>query len=419
MEDLLVNSGYEPTDALEGSDVIVMNTCHIREKASEKVFSELGKIKKYKRRKIAEGKYPAVVVAGCVAKALGEKIFKRAPLTDIIVSGESYHKIAEMLDEVFEKNRRVAALELTPGEKFSSLPRRRKIRGPSEDVVAQTGCDKFCAYCVVPHTRGREYSRPAMEILDEVKYLADSGVKEIVLLGQNVDSYHGQSETGGELDLSELIYRVNAIDGVERIRYMTSYPSHFSDAMIGAHRELKKLMPFIHLPAQSGSNAVLRRMNRKYTRESYLELIEKIRKNIPNAAISSDFIVGFAGETEKDFEETLSLAEKIGFASSFSFKYSPRPGAPSCAMANQTDEKTKSERLKILQKLLSAQQIEFNKKFVGKSLEILIENSLLRGKLFGKSIYSQPIIIDNSKNYKIGDIVEVRIKKASLRTLEG
>jgi tRNA-2-methylthio-N6-dimethylallyladenosine synthase len=418
MGDIMVNSGYELTEKLDESDVIIMNTCHIREKASEKVFSELGKLKKYKQKMINEGKYPVIVVAGCVATALGEKIFKRMPIVDIVVGGESYHKINEMVEDVFTRNQKIVAVEFNSKEKFGSLPKKRTVKGVSDSVTIQSGCDKFCSYCVVPYTRGREYSRPVAEVIEEIKYIAELGVREVVLLGENVDNYHGL-DGNGECDLAELIYKVNRIDGLERIRYTTSYPSQFADDMILAHRELKKLMPQIHLPAQSGSNKVLKSMNRKYTRELYLELIEKIKKNVPDVALSSDFIVGFAGETEEDFQETLDLVKRVVYASSFSFKYSRRPNTVAYAMPNQVNEKTKRERLNILQEVLNGQQADFNKSFIGKELDILVENILEDRTFFGRSIYAQAVVVENTGNVKIGDIVKIRVKDGNLRTLRG
>jgi tRNA-2-methylthio-N6-dimethylallyladenosine synthase len=421
MGDILVADGYEIANNLEGSDVIIMNTCHIREKATEKVFSELGKIRKYKQNRIKEGYYTVVVVAGCVAKAEGEKIFKRMPIVDVIVSGESYQKIDKMVDDAFMRNHKITAIDIDTENKFKLLPKKRLFKGISENVAIQSGCDKFCAYCVVPYTRGREYSRPVTEVLEEIKYIVGLGVKEVVLLGQNVDNYHSTTESGIKCNLADLIYKINDIDGLERIRYTTSYPSQFANDMILAHKELKKLMPFIHLPVQSGSNKILKLMNRKYTKESYIELIENIRKSIPKAAISSDFIVGFAGETEEDFLETLELIKTIKYASFFAFKYSRRPNTVGYIMPQQVNDKIKCKRLAILQELLSAQQADFNKNFVGKELEVLVENisKTNRNFVFGRSIYSQATVFSAPNNVIVGDIVKVKITEANMRTLTG
>ncbi|MBR2141004.1 MAG: tRNA (N6-isopentenyl adenosine(37)-C2)-methylthiotransferase MiaB [Rickettsiales bacterium] len=426
MADILQLKGYESTDKIEECDIFIMNTCHIREKASEKIFSELGKIKKIKQKKIENGEYLIVIVAGCVAKADGAEIFKRMPIVDIVVSGESYHNIGDMVDKVLqqiknEEKTHVIDIDFKTQEKFASLPSIRNVKSVSENIAVQAGCDKFCSYCVVPYTRGREYSRGVEEIIEEAKILVDAGVKEINLLGQNVDNYNGKDKNGRTTTLAELIYKVNDINGIERIRYTTSYPSQFGDDLIFAHKDLKKLMPFIHLPAQAGSNKTLKAMNRKYTREQYLELVEKIRKHVPDVAISSDFIVGFAGETEEDFLETLSLVEQVKYASSFSFKYSPRPNTVGIKMPNQIDENIKAERLDRLQAVLDQQQIDFNRNCIGKTMEVLIENPAENNEklFFGRTPYLQAVIIKSNRTLNNGDILNVKITDANLRTLEG
>lgn len=422
--DILKLKGYEITENIEDCDVFLMNTCHIREKASEKIFSELGKIKQLKQKKIDNGEYLTIIVAGCVAKADGAEIFKRMPIVDIVVSGESYHKIGSMLDEVLEqvKNENKTHLidiDLKPDEKFATLPAVRNVSGVSESVAVQSGCDKYCSYCVVPYTRGREYSRDFEDVIEEVKLLVDKGVKEINLLGQNVDNYNGLDKQGHKKTLADLIYTINDINGIERIRYTTSYPSQFTDDMIFAHRDLKKLMPFIHLPVQAGSNKTLKSMNRKYTREQYIELVDKIRKYVPDVALSSDFIVGFAGESEEDFKETITLVERINYASSFSFKYSPRPNTVGAKMPNQIEESIKDDRLVRLQSILDSQQVNFNRSFINKKLDVLIENpSNNNDKLFfGRSPYLQAVVLEGNVN--VGDIVSVDIVDANLRTLKG
>lgn len=422
--DILKLKGYETTENIEDCDVFLMNTCHIREKASEKIFSELGKIKQLKQKKIDKGEYLTIIVAGCVAKADGAEIFKRMPIVDIVVSGESYHKIGSMLDEVLEqvKNENKTHLidiDLKPDEKFATLPAVRNVSGVSESVAVQSGCDKYCSYCVVPYTRGREYSRDFEGIIEEVKLLVDKGVREINLLGQNVDNYNGLDKQGHKKTLADLIYTINNINGIERIRYTTSYPSQFTDDMIFAHRDLKKLMPFIHLPVQAGSNKTLKSMNRKYTREQYIELVDKIRKHVPDVALSSDFIVGFAGESEEDFKETITLVERINYASSFSFKYSPRPNTVGAKMPNQIEESIKDDRLVRLQSILDSQQINFNRSFINKKLDVLIENPSNNNDkvFFGRSPYLQAVVLEG--NVKVGDIVSVDIIDANLRTLKG
>ena len=422
--DILKLKGYETTENIEDCDVFLMNTCHIREKASEKIFSELGKIKQLKQKKIDNGEYLTIIVAGCVAKADGAEIFKRMPIVDIVVSGESYHKIGSMLDEVLEqvKNENKTHLidiDLKPDEKFATLPAVRNVSGVSESVAVQSGCDKYCSYCVVPYTRGREYSRDFEGIIEEVKLLVDKGVKEINLLGQNVDNYNGLDKQGHKKTLADLIYTINDINGIERIRYTTSYPSQFTDDMIFAHRDLKKLMPFIHLPVQAGSNKTLKSMNRKYTREQYIELVDKIRKYVSDVALSSDFIVGFAGESEEDFQETITLVERINYASSFSFKYSPRPNTVGAKMPNQIEESIKDDRLVRLQSILDSQQVNFNRSFINKKLDVLIENPSNNNDkvFFGRSPYLQAVVLEG--NVKVGDIVSVDIVDANLRTLKG
>lgn len=426
MADILKNKGYETTENIEDCDIFIMNTCHIREKASEKIFSELGKIKKFKQKKIDSNEYMVVIVAGCVAKADGADIFKRMPIVDIVVGSESYHNIGSMVDNVLEqiKNENkthILDTDFKTEEKFASLPNIRYVNSVSENIAVQAGCDKFCSYCVVPYTRGREFSRNVDEIIEEAKILLDKGVKEINLLGQNVDNYNGKDKNGKIVSLAELIYKINDLNGVERIRYTTSYPSQFNDDLIFTHRDLKKLMPFIHLPVQSGSNKTLKSMNRRYTREEYLEKVEKIRKHVPDVAISSDFIVGFAGETDDDFLETISLVEQVKYASSFSFKYSPRPNTIGIKMPNQIEENIKAERLDKLQSILDQQQIDFNRNCINKTMSVLIENPSNIGNnlFFGRTPYLQAVIIKSDKNIENGEIVNVKIVDANLRTLNG
>jgi tRNA-2-methylthio-N6-dimethylallyladenosine synthase len=425
MVDILTQRGYGITDNIENCDIFLINTCHIREKASEKIFSELGKIKKLKQKKIDNGEYLVVIVAGCVAKAEGADIFRRMPIVDVVVAGESYHKIGDMVEEILEqigkeKKTYLIDIDTRTQEKFASLPMARNVKNISESVVIQDGCDKFCSYCVVPYTRGREYSRPPDNVIEEIKFLVGKGVKEITLLGQNVDNYKGIDESGKISTLVDLIYRINDVNGIERIRYMTSYPSQFSDDLIYAHRDLEKLMPFIHLPVQAGSNNILKLMNRKYTREQYLELIDKIKKIIPNVALSSDFIVGFAGETEDDFLETISLVERVKYASSFSFKYSPRPNTVGIKMPNQVPEDIKINRLDRLQAILEQQQIDFNRNCVGKNTKVLIENPSEGSEnlFFGRTSHQQAVMVKSKNHLNNGEIVTVNIENANLRTLK-
>ena len=430
MVDILKQNGYTTTEVPDDADVIIVNTCHIREKAKERIFSVLGQLKKFKDEKIAKGEYCVVVIAGCVARAEGKKIFSRMPMVDIVISGEAYHNISSMVNQAFEqyyneKKNRIIDIDFKTEEKFASLPQVRDVKGVSEFIAIQDGCDKFCTYCVVPYTRGREYSRPVKGVIDEIKMLADKGIKEITLLGQNVDNYHGLDEKGNEIDLAQLIYKVNDINGIERIRYTTSYPSQFAEDLMEAHRDLPKLMPYVHLPVQAGSNNTLKRMNRRYTREKYLEIVGKLRENVPNIALSSDFIVGFAGETDEDFKETVSLVEEVKYASSFSFKYSPRPGTVGIKLPDQIPEEIKQQRLEILQGILDQQQIDFNLSCKDKIMPILVENVSDKNEnvIFGRTPYLQAVIVDcgdiKDLNSLVGKIINVKIVDANLRTLMG
>lgn len=426
--DLMGTKGYELTDNVEEADVVVLNTCHIREKAKEKIYSELGRIRPLKENKKAAGSYMAIVIAGCVAQAEGEEIFRRMPMVDVVVGPESYHKMPEMVDVVFKESGRAIKLDFTPHEKFDTLPKMRQGKGVVDCVTVQEGCDKFCSYCVVPYTRGAEFSRPVKEVLEEVKILADKGVKEIMLLGQNVDAYHGVNEEGKEINLAKLIKMVAKIDGIERIRYTTSYPDEVDEELIEAHATVKELMPFIFLPVQSGSNSVLKSMNRRYTREQYLDIINKLKSARSDMAFSSDFIVGFAGETEEDFQETLDLIREVGYAQCFSFKYSPRPGTPGADMENQIPEDIKDRRLQELQALTGELQEKFNKSFLDKEVEVLIENVSEKGgdKVFGRTPHMQAAVVslvgvsdpESARDYA-GKTIKVKINKASVKGLEG
>ena len=405
MVDIMKNEGYEETDRLEDADLIIVNTCSIREKAKEKLFSELG------RMNLIRKPNSIIVVAGCVAQSASEEIKKRMKMVDIVVGPSSYHKLPELV-----KSNGGVKLDFLAEEKFATLPQNRGVKGVSEMIAVQEGCDKFCSYCIVPFTRGREYSRDFNQIINEAKVLSDEGVKEITLLGQNVDNYHFDGK-----DLADLIYEVSKIDGIERIRYMTSYPSQVNQALIDAHRDIDKLMPFIHLPIQSGSNKILKAMNRKYTAEQYLDVVDKLRKSRPDIAISSDFIVGFAGETDKDFEETLEICKKVNYATAFSFKYSIRPGTAGEKMPNQIPEEIKAQRLDILQDLLEEQQANFNKSKNGQELDVLVESLSDRndGTYFGRSPYLQTVLINADKQDLIGKIIKVKINKANMKLLEG
>ena len=405
MVDIMKNEGYEETDKIEDADLIIINTCSIREKAKEKLFSELGRLNKIRKAN------SIIVVAGCVAQSASEEIKKRMKMVDIVVGPSSYHKLPELV-----KSNGGVKLDFLAEEKFATLPQNRGVKGVSEMIAVQEGCDKFCSYCIVPFTRGREYSRDFNQIINEAKVLSDEGVKEITLLGQNVDNYHFDGK-----DLADLIYEVSKIDGIERIRYMTSYPSQVNQALIDAHRNIAKLMPFIHLPIQSGSNKILKAMNRKYTAEQYLDVVDKLRKSRPDIAISSDFIVGFAGETDEDFEETLEICKKVNYATAFSFKYSIRPGTAGEKMPNQIPEEIKAQRLDVLQDLLEEQQADFNKSKNGQELDVLVESLSDRndGTYFGRSPYLQTVLIKANEQDLVGKIIKVKINKANMKLLEG
>ncbi len=432
MQDLMTAVGYETCDTPEGADMVIINTCHIREKASEKLFSDLGRIRPHKNKKKEQGSEMIVAVAGCVAQAEGEEIFKRSNVVDIIVGPESYQTLPDLVGKVIRDKRKQINLEFVPDNKFDVLPESKAGTGASAFVTVQEGCDKFCTFCVVPYTRGAEYSREVSKIVDDAKRLVERGVKEIYFLGQNVNAYHGIDEKGEAATLAKLIEEVAKIPEVERIRYTTSHPRDMSDDLLAAHRDIPKLMPFLHLPIQSGSNNVLKGMNRKHTRQDYFKIIEKLRAARPDIGLSSDFIVGFPGETDKDFEDTIDLVEKIGFTQCYSFKYSPRPGTPAADAKIQVEEKVKDERLARLQALLSKQQTEFNQKAEGQIMPVLFEKEAPKSgkirsrastQLWGKSPYLQSVIVDVSseeeaKKY-LGKIANIKILKARPSSLVG
>jgi len=408
MRDALRVLGYTDTEDPAEADILLLNTCHIREKASEKLFSEIGRLNKFKK------KNALLIVAGCVVQADGEEILKRAHSVDIAVGPQNYHRLPELITRFNRSKGRLVLADFPAESKFDFLPE-SQATGASCFLAVQEGCDHFCSYCVVPYTRGCEYSRPADEILTEAKQLVRTGAKEIMLLGQNVNGWHGE----GAKDLGDIIRMLAEIEGLERIRYTTSYPSEMTDNIITAHRDVPKLMPYIHLPIQSGSNTILKAMNRQYTREQYLDIIDRFRSVRPDIAISSDFIVGFPGETESDFQQTMDLVQQVEYASSFSFKFSARPGTPASIMKNQIAEPIKTERLIKLQELLLAQQKQFNLNTIGKTLDILlIEPGKTKGQISGYTPYLQNthIIADSSL---LGQIVKVKITSATATSLSG
>lgn len=439
MEDLMVAVGYETVPTAEDADMVIINTCHIREKASEKLFSDLGRLVPFKDKKRKAGSEMVVAVAGCVAQAEGEEIFRRAKVVDIIVGPESYQTLPDLVGKVIRDKKKQINLEFAPNDKFDLLPQSKAGTGASAFVTVQEGCDKFCTFCVVPYTRGVEYSREAQKIYDDALRLVDKGVKEIYFLGQNVNAYHGLDTDGSVTTLAKLVEKIAKIPQIERIRYTTSHPRDMTDELIAAHRDIPKLMPFLHLPIQSGSNNVLKAMNRKHTRQDYFKTIEKLREQCPDMGLSSDFIVGFPGETDQDFEDTMDLVQKIGFTQCYSFKYSPRPGTPAAEAKIQVEEKVKEERLARLQKLLTEQQSAFNNKFKGATMPVLFEREAPKSiggrsknssaeaaqkfQLWGKSPWLQSVIIDVESDDVVqkylGQIAQVKILQARPSSLVG
>jgi tRNA-2-methylthio-N6-dimethylallyladenosine synthase len=402
MQDLMLACGYQLTDTPDGADMVIINTCHIREKASEKLFSDLGRLRPFKQQKQQQGSEMIVAVAGCVAQAEGEEIFKRSQVVDIVVGPESYQTLPDLVGKVQREKKKQLNLNFSPNQKFDSLTLLSQKTGQTSAFISvQEGCDKFCTFCVVPYTRGAEYSRSVNQVLDEVKKLVDGGSQEIYLLGQNVNAYHGLNPDGSSCSLASLIDKIAQIDAVKRIRYTTSHPKDMLDDLIEAHGNIAKLMPFLHLPVQSGSNAVLKMMNRKHTRQDYFKIIEKIKKACPTIGLSSDFIVGFPGETEEDFLQTIDLVKQVKFTQCYSFKYSKRPGTPASELLNQIPEEIKEERLQILQTLLNEQQLEFNQQFQDKTVNVLFEKTAPKSQkqqpntqIWGKSEWLQSVVVE-------------------------
>ena len=418
MTDILSPMGYEATDTPDDADMVILNTCHIREKATEKVFSEIGRLRDLKEERAEDGKKTIIAVAGCVAQAEGDFIMERAPAVDMVFGPQAYHELPEMLLKAGVE--RVVNTDLAVDTKFDTLAQESLNHGPAAFLSVQEGCDKFCTFCVVPYTRGAEYSRPVGQILDEARKMADNGAREITLLGQNVNAFHGEGPDGKIWSLARLMEEISKIDVIERIRYTTSHPRDMEDDLIEAHASLPKLMPYMHLPVQHGSDRILKAMNRKHTAEFYLDILARVRKSRPDIALSSDFIVGFPGETEEDFDATMDLVRSVGYQSAYSFKYSPRPGTPAAAIqAAIVREEVKQDRLVRLQALLTKQFEEFNAPFVGKTVPVLIERKALRdGQVQGRSPHNQSVNLPG-KERLIGQIVDVAIKKASATALQG
>jgi tRNA-2-methylthio-N6-dimethylallyladenosine synthase len=408
MKDLFINKGYKITNDISKANLTILNTCHIREKAVQKVYSDIGRIKKLKNDK----KNMKLVVAGCVAQAEGIEIKKRAPIVDFVVGPQSYHKLPDMINKIEEP----LNSDFLQNEKFKNLIY-NSSKISSEFISIQEGCDKFCSFCVVPYTRGPEFSRPIDDIINETKKYLSNGVKEIILLGQNVNAYHGNSTDGKSRDLSYLINTIAEIDDVKRIRYMTSHPIDMTDSLIKVHASNPKLMPFLHLPIQSGSDSILKKMNRKHTVSDYLKIVDKIRTIRPDIAISSDFIVGFPDETDEDFEKTMKFIEKVNFVIAYSFTYSPRPGTPAQHKDN-IDQSIKKARLSALQSLLTEQQLNYNKSFINKDMEVLFEKEgRYKNQFIGRTIYNQSTFIESNEKI-LNKILKVKITNSTNFALE-
>ena len=421
MADILKPFGYETVDQPEGADMIILNTCHIREKATEKVFSEIGRLKQFKDKKKDAGEDMILAVAGCVGQAEGDEITKRAPAVDLVFGPQTYHELPEMMANLTDAygNKRVVNTEFPVESKFDFLPEENSNAEAVAFLSIQEGCDKFCTFCVVPYTRGAEFSRPAQQILDEARVLTKAGSKEIHLLGQNVNAYHGEGPDGKEWGLGRLIQAVAEIEGVERIRYTTSHPRDVDDELIEAHRNVGKIMPYLHLPVQSGSNKILKAMNRKHDRDEYFKLIDRFRDAHPDLVFSSDFIVGFPGESEQDFEDTMDLVRRVNYAQAYSFKYSARPGTPAANMQGLLSEKVKGERLQRLQDLLNEQQMAFNQTCLERTIPVLFERKGKKdGQIIGRSPYMQSVSAFGNERL-IGQIIDVKINHAAPNSLSG
>jgi tRNA-2-methylthio-N6-dimethylallyladenosine synthase len=420
MRDVLAPLGYVEAAGPEEADLVILNTCHIREKAAEKVYSELGRIRQMKRARAAEGAEMLIAVAGCVAQAEGEEIVRRAPAVDLVFGPQTYHRLPQLLARKAGGERAIVETEFPAEEKFEGLEYRpQPVKSVAAFLTVQEGCDKFCTFCVVPYTRGAEFSRPVEQVLGEARRLAAQGVREFTLLGQNVNAYHGLDAQGRTVGLAGLVAELSRIEGIERLRYTTSHPRDMTDDLIAAHAENAKLMPYLHLPVQSGSDPILKSMNRGHTGAQYLRLLEKVRAARPDMAISGDFIVGFPGETEKDFEATLALVREVRYASAFSFKYSPRPGTPAAEHERQVSDAEKSARLLELQALIHGQQTAFNAALVGRTVAVLLEKpGRDPGQIVGRSPYLQSVHLQ-ADSALIGRIVDTHITGVGTNSLSG
>jgi tRNA-2-methylthio-N6-dimethylallyladenosine synthase len=422
MVDTLAPEGFVETSSVDDADLVILNTCHIREKASEKVYSELGRLRVAKDEAARHGRHMSIAVAGCVAQAEGNEIIRRAPVVDVVVGPQSYHHLPQLLARA-KSHGRALETEFPVDDKFGFLappkPEAIRARGISSFVTVQEGCDKFCTFCVVPYTRGAEVSRPAAKIVDDVLRLADNGVREITLIGQNVNAYHGEGPDGRTWSLGTLLHRLADIPGIVRLRYSTSHPRDVEESLITAHRDLPALMPFVHLPVQSGSDRILAAMNRKHTADDYRRVIDRFRAVRQDIAFSSDFIVGFPGETEEDFAATLALVRQIGYAGAYSFKYSPRPGTPAADMRETVSAGEMDERLVRLQGLIDSQQSAFNAATIGNTVDVLFERAARNpGQIVGRTAYLQPAHVMASVDI-IGQVLPVAIESLERYSLLG
>jgi len=420
MLDILRPLGYLAVRAQDDADLLILNTCHIREKAAEKVYSELGLVRQLKNAKARRGDHMIVAVGGCVAQAEGAEVLRRAPFVDLVFGPQSYHLLPELIARALRRSGSgVLATDFPVEPKFDHLPEPSAQQGVTALLTIQEGCDKFCSFCVVPYTRGAEYSRPVGQVLAEARRAVASGAREITLLGQNVNAYHGEGPDGGPCGLGGLVRQLACLPGLGRIRYTTSHPRDVDDELIAAHRDVPELMPYIHLPVQSGSDRVLAAMNRRHTADAYRHIVERLRLARPDLALSSDFIVGFPGESDEDFRATLDLVDEIGFAQAYSFKYSQRPGTPAASAADQVPEPVKSDRLAALQLALDKQKRQFNEACIGKALTVLLEKpGRHHGQMVGRSPYLQSIHVAAAAE-RIGEIVPVLISEASTNSLSG
>ncbi|WP_342271654.1 tRNA (N6-isopentenyl adenosine(37)-C2)-methylthiotransferase MiaB [Candidatus Tisiphia endosymbiont of Parasteatoda lunata] len=420
MQDLLEPFDYQPTDSMYQADMIILNTCHIREKAAEKMYSELGRIKQIKDDRKSKGEGNVIVtVAGCVAQAEGDEIFRRASYVDIVVGPQSYYDLPELIAKIARHEKHVIKLDFVEEAKFDKLPEQSNIQGVSSLISVQEGCDKFCTFCVVPYTRGAEFSRSLEQIYREITSSVSNGAREVILLGQNVNAYHGKTIEGKEYSLADLISYIAKIPSLERIRYVTSHPIDMTEDLILLHGSEPKLMPFLHLPVQSGSNKILKSMNRRHNRDYYFDIINRLRNARRDIVFSSDFIVGFPGETDEDFADTLDLVKKVGYGQCYSFKYTPRPGTPA-AVKEQVPEHIKSRRLAILQQEISRQQLLFNDSCIGKIMPVLFDrDGKLDNQLIGKTCYMQSVHVISPAKDLFGQIIDVKITEAGASSLSG